>query len=98
MQAQAICHVDGLKMASNSSTNWPKKFTKTTMSMEGNLTRTSRRALRKKWPAPTKAGKRKRNFIETYNALNQAELIMNKDDENGEEEQEEGDGCQKMCS
>jgi hypothetical protein len=38
-----------------------------------------------------KAGKRKRNCIETYNDLNQAELIMNKDNENnGDEEQDEG--------
>ena len=39
-----------------------------------------------------KAGKRKRNCIETYNDLNEAELIMNKDDEenSGDEEQEEG--------
>jgi hypothetical protein len=28
MQAQATCHVDGLRMASKPSTNWPKKFTK----------------------------------------------------------------------
>ena len=38
-----------------------------------------------------RAGKRKRNCIETYNDLNQAELIMNKDDEiNSDEEQEQG--------
>ena len=38
-----------------------------------------------------KAGKRKRNCIETYNDLNEAELIMNKDDENsGDEEEEKG--------
>ena len=37
------------------------------------------------------AGKRKRNCIHTYNDLNQAELNMNKDEENSdEEEQEEG--------
>jgi hypothetical protein len=37
-----------------------------------------------------KAGKRKRNCIETYNDLNQAELIINKNDEiNSDEEQEE---------
>jgi len=52
MKAQATCHVDGLKKASKPSTNWPKKFTKTAMSMERNSTRPSRRALRKKWPAP----------------------------------------------
>lgn len=39
-----------------------------------------------------RAGKRKRNCIETYNDLNEAELIINKDDEenSGHEEQEEG--------
>ena len=39
-----------------------------------------------------KAGKRKRNCIETYNDLNQAELFMNKDNEacSDREEQEEG--------
>ena len=38
------------------------------------------------------AGKRKRNCIETYNDLNEAEMIMNKDDEedSGDEEQEQG--------
>jgi hypothetical protein len=46
-------------MASNSSTNWPKKFTKTAMSMERSLTRPSRRASRKKWPAPTQLEKEK---------------------------------------
>jgi hypothetical protein len=39
---QANCHVDGLKMASKLSTNWPKKYTKTAMTMERNLTRPSR--------------------------------------------------------
>jgi hypothetical protein len=56
---QANCHVDGLKMASKLSTNWPKKYTKTAMSMERNLTRPSRKASRKKWPAPTKLAKGK---------------------------------------
>ena len=39
-----------------------------------------------------KAGKRKRNCIETYNDLNEAEMIMNKDDkeDSGNEEQEQG--------
>ena len=36
-----------------------------------------------------KAGKRKRNSIETYNDLNQAELIMNKDEENNSDEEQE---------
>ena len=56
---QANCHVDGLKRASKLSTNWPKKYTKTAMSMERNLTRPSRKASRKKWPAPTKLAKGK---------------------------------------
>ena len=40
----------------------------------------------------SKAGKRKTHCIETYNDLNEAELIMIKDDEenSGNEEQEEG--------
>ena len=39
-----------------------------------------------------RAGKRKINCIETYNDLNQAELIINKDNEDcsDHEEQEEG--------
>ena len=39
-----------------------------------------------------RAGKRKRNCIETYNDLNQAQLIMDKDNEDcsDHEEQEEG--------
>jgi hypothetical protein len=38
------------------------------------------------------ARKRKRNCIETYNDLNEAEMIMNKDNEedSGDEEQEQG--------
>ena len=38
------------------------------------------------------AGKRKRNCIETYNDLNEAEMIVNKEDEenSGDEEQEQG--------
>lgn len=56
---QPNCHVDGLKMASKLSTNWPKKYTKTGMSMERNLTRPSRKASRKKWPATTKLAKEK---------------------------------------
>ena len=56
---QANCHVDGLKMASKLSTNWPKKYTTTAMSMERNLTRPSRKASRKKWPATTKLAKGK---------------------------------------
>ena len=36
-----------------------------------------------------KAGKRKRNSIKTYNDLNQAELIMNKDEENNSDEEQE---------
>ena len=56
---QANCHVDGLKMASKLSTNWPKKYTTTAMSMERNLTRPSRKASRKKWPAPTKLARGK---------------------------------------
>ena len=42
-----------------------------------------------------KAGKRNRNCIETYNDINEAELIMkNKDDEedSGNEEQQEEEG------
>ena len=38
------------------------------------------------------AGKRKRNYIETYNDLNQAQLIMNKDDENNNDEEQEQEG------
>ena len=56
---QANCHVDGLKRASKLSTKWPKKYTKTEMSMERSLTRPSRKASRKKWPAPTKLAKGK---------------------------------------
>jgi hypothetical protein len=50
-------------MASNSSINWPKKFTKTAMRMERNLTRPSRIALRKKWPAPTELEKERETVL-----------------------------------
>ena len=36
-----------------------------------------------------KTGKRKRNCIDTYNDLNEGELMINKDDDNSDEEQEE---------
>jgi hypothetical protein len=52
-------------MASNSSTNWPKKFTKTAMSMERSLTRPSRSASRKKWPAPTELEKERETVLKT---------------------------------
>ena len=38
------------------------------------------------------AGKRKRNYIKTYNDLNQAQLIINKDDENNSDEEQEQEG------
>jgi hypothetical protein len=63
MRAQAICHVDGLKMDSKPSTNWPKKFTKTARSMVRNLTRPSRKASSKKWPAPTKLEKERETVL-----------------------------------
>lgn len=63
MRAQATCHVDGLNMASKPSTNWPKKFTKTARSMVRNLTRPSRKALSKKWPAPTKLAKERETVL-----------------------------------
>jgi hypothetical protein len=86
MGAQATCHVVGPKKASRPSTNWPKKFTLTARRMVRNSTRHSRKAWSKKWPAPKKTGKRKRNYIDTYNDLNEGELII-KDEECSDEEQ-----------
>jgi hypothetical protein len=43
-----------------------------------------KKSIKEEMASTNKAGKRKRNYIETYNALNQAELI------NSDEEQEEG--------
>jgi hypothetical protein len=51
------CHVDGLKKDSKLSTHLQKKFTKTARSMVRKLTRPSRKALSKKWPATTKLAK-----------------------------------------
>jgi hypothetical protein len=49
-----------------------------------------KRSIEEEMTSTHKAGKRKRNCIETYNDLNQAELIINKNDEiNSDEEQEE---------
>jgi hypothetical protein len=62
---QATYHVDGLKMAYKPSTNWPKKYIKTAMSMERNSTRHSRKASRKKWPAPTKLLAKGRETVST---------------------------------
>ena len=62
---QATYHVDGLKMAYKPSTNWPKKYIKTAMSMERNSTRPSRKASRKKWPAPTKLLAKGRETVST---------------------------------
>ena len=50
-----------------------------------------KKTIEEEMASTNRAGKRKRNCIETYNDLNQAELIMNKDDEiNSNEEQEQG--------
>ena len=50
-----------------------------------------KKSIEEEMASTNRAGKRKRNCIETYNDLNQAELIMNKDDEiNSDEEQEQG--------
>jgi hypothetical protein len=43
-----------------------------------------KKSIKEEMASTNKAGKRKRKYIETYNALNQAELI------NSDEEQEEG--------
>jgi hypothetical protein len=60
---KATCHVDGLKMASKLSTNWPKKSPLTAKSMVRNLTMPSGKALKKKWPAPTKLGKERETIV-----------------------------------
>jgi hypothetical protein len=60
--AEDTCHVDGLKKDSKLSTNLQKKFTKTTRSMVRNLTRPSRKALSKKWPATTKLAKGRETY------------------------------------
>ena len=60
---QATCPVDGQKMVSKHSTNWPKKFTLVARHMVRNLTRHSRKPLRKKWPAPTKLAKGKETVL-----------------------------------
>jgi hypothetical protein len=50
-----------------------------------------KKSIKEEMASTNRAEKRKRNCIETYNDLNQAELIMNKDDEiNSDEEQEQG--------
>ena len=50
-----------------------------------------KKSIKQEMASSNKTGKRKRNCIDTYNDLNEAELIMNKDEENsGDEEQEEG--------
>jgi hypothetical protein len=54
--------------------------------------RAFKKSIKEEIASTIKAGERKRNCIETYNDLNEVELIMNKDDEenSGDEEQEEG--------
>ena len=42
-----------------------------------------------------KTGKRKRNSIDTYNDLNEAELIMNKDEENSADKEQEEEWVSK---
>jgi hypothetical protein len=51
-----------------------------------------KKSIEEEMASTNRAGKRKRNCIETYNDLNQAELIMNKDNKDcsDHEEQEEG--------
>ena len=88
-QEATCCHVDGLKMASKHSTNWPKRFTKTARKMVRNSTRLSRMHWRKKWPGSTnKTGKRKRSNIDTYDDLNDGAFIM-KDAKSCDEDEEE---------
>ena len=54
--------------------------------------RAFKKSIKEEMASISKAGKRKTHCIETYNDLNEAELIMIKDDEenSGNEEQEEG--------
>ena len=47
-----------------------------------------KKSIKQEMASTNKTGKRKRNCINTYNNLNEGELIM-KDEENSDEEQEE---------
>ena len=51
-----------------------------------------KKSIQEEMASTNRAGKRKRNCIETYNDLNEAEMIMNKDDEenSGDEKEEKG--------
>jgi hypothetical protein len=54
--------------------------------------RAFKKSIEEEMASTNTAGKRKRNYIETYNDLNQAQLIMNKDDENNSDEEQEQEG------
>ena len=48
-----------------------------------------KKSIEQEMASTNKTGKWKRNCIDTYNDLNEGELMINKDDDNSDEEQEE---------
>ena len=51
-----------------------------------------KKSIQEEMASTNKTGKRKRNCIHTYNDLNQAELNMNKDEENSDDEEQQDEG------
>jgi hypothetical protein len=49
-----------------------------------------KKSLEEEMTSTNKTGKRKRSCINIYNDLNEGELVINKDEENSDEDQEEG--------
>jgi hypothetical protein len=54
-----------------------------------------KKSIEEEMASTNKTGKRKRNSIDTYNDLNEAELIMNKDEENSADEEQEEEWVSK---
>jgi hypothetical protein len=54
-----------------------------------------KKSIKEEMASTNKTGKRKRNSIDTYNDLNEAELIMNKDEENSADEEQEEEWVSK---
>ena len=92
------CWMDGLKMASKHSTNWPKKFTKTARSMVRNSTRPTRKPWKKKWPAPTKLAKGKDTTLTLTMIWTKENLSRRMQIAVMKMRRKTSNGWQKMCS
>jgi hypothetical protein len=80
--------MDGQKMVLKPSTNLPEKSTLIARSMVRKLTRPFKDHIQQEIASTYKTGKRKRSCIDTYNDLNEGELIRNYEKGSDKEEQQ----------